>query len=163
MLDRDKFVQKLGPHLAKADGKTIDSPVCGFTNSGTTYCIQRALARRREVVRRINDLDDTDALKVIDDLNEEWKGKNLQITILKDGVLFRHQGGCDMGMPAELCFEDAVSGNASQYQTMKTYGEGLWFGSIKGHLGRLTAIAYATCDQRGWLLAIESHVRQADL
>jgi hypothetical protein len=162
-LDHEKFALKVAPFLAKTDGTTKDSPVCDFTNSGTTYCIQRALAERREVLRAISHCDETDALNIIDRLNEEWKDKNLQITVVKDGRLFRHQGGAPIGMPAEQCFEDAVSENASQYQTMKTYGEGLWFGSIKGHRGRLTAIAYTTLDQRGWLLAIESHIRQSQL
>lgn len=162
-LNLANFIPKLAAHAAKADGRSVDSPVCGFVNSGTTYCIQLALASRREVRNAIAVCSAEEALNIIDTLNESWRHEDRQITVIKDGVLFRHRGGVPLGLPAEQCFEDAVAGNLSQYHTMKTHGEGLWFGSLKGHLGRLTAIAYTTLDERGWLVAIESHVRQADL
>ncbi|MBI4662779.1 MAG: hypothetical protein HY735_28525 [Verrucomicrobia bacterium] len=166
-LERGPFVDKLSAQLTKIDGKTEDSPVSGFANAGLAYCIHRALAGRRQVVRRLKqftvDRDDSSALYEVNRMNQEWAQQSLQVTVIKDDKVLCHQGGVDVGADANLCFEDAIMRNESQYPRMKSYGSGLWLGSMRGHVGRLTAVAYETLPERGWMVVIESHVRQADL
>jgi hypothetical protein len=87
----------------------------------------------------------------------------MQVTILQADRVLRHKMQDYADMEGNLCFKDLVLGNESQYPRMKSYGTGLWLGSIEGHIGRLTAVAYETLHNYGWLVVVEAHVRQGEL
>jgi len=165
-LDRASFSAALEAQLAKVDEKMEDSPVSGFLNSGLSYCIQRALAGRREIKKRLAPFSGIgygeDALVEIDRINQKWAGQQMQVSVIKDDKLLRHQGGMVVREDANNMLKDVIDNNRTQYPRMKSYGEGLWLGSIEGHVGRLTAIAYEKLGQ-DWMIAIEAHVWQGEI
>jgi hypothetical protein len=87
----------------------------------------------------------------------------MQVSIIKDDFLIRHQGGVAVGTNANLLFTDTTMDHQSHYPSMKASGHGIWVGSMPGHIGRLTAVAYETLSSRGWMIAVEAHARQGNL
>ena len=102
------------------------------------------------------------ALREVDKLNEEWRKQGLQVTVFKDDKVLRHTDVAT-GADANLCFKDAIMGLQTRYPLMKSYGEGVWVGSLEGYPGRISAVAYGSLHERRWLVAVEAHVSQGRL
>jgi hypothetical protein len=46
---------------------------------------------------------------------------------------------------------------------MKSDGRGLRLGSVELYSGRITAIAFDSLPERGWLVVVEAHIKQGGL
>lgn len=159
----DAFVQKLNDHLNQLGPALKDSPVSEFAHSGTAYCIHRAFAAKRSLLKLLEGCEMNRAVDIVTRLNEEWRRESLQITVLKDDKIIIHRGEVPIGTEAAQCWKDAAAGGASRYPEMKMAGEGLWLGAIEKIPGRLTACAYESVRKWEWLLVVEAHISQAEL
>lgn len=166
-LDRRSFTEGLEKQLAGLHDDTKDSPVSDFVNLGLAYCISRALACLRiamEQLKRCADLkDDTLPLKLVDQLNGEWRNREVQVTVVQEGKILRHRGEVPPGSDALLCWQDMSMKGQPLYPLMKSNGHGLRLAAIRDCIGRITAIAFDTIPERGWLIVVEAHINQGGL
>lgn len=163
-LDRDFFTEQLRQRMESATEHANDSPVSEFLTSELTYCVNRAFAGRVEVRKRLVSLKDDDAaIAEVDRINREWKEHSRQLVVFKDGKLLRHSDPTLIGKEGISCYTDPMMNNESHYPEMHCHGKGFWLGNVSGYSGRLTAVAYETLIQKGWMIVVETHLRPGDL
>lgn len=171
-LQEGAFVKELKNHLAMVGDEAHDSPVSRFLDSGLFYCVNRALACLQftmDLLRQFPGSQDQESiLKEVDRLNEEWRAREVEITIVCDDKILRHNNtdparSVPVGTPATKGWKDTTMNNQSLYGLMKSNGRGLRLASVELYSGRITAIAFDSLPQRGWLVVVEAHVKQGGL
>ena len=167
-LDVATFGPKLRKHLKSASREAKDSPVASFLSAGLVYCINLAIAAKREALEKI-----TMALKqrrstesILADLKKldaTWAEKRqLTIVDVKLEKVILHRNFPNPNDPT-TGWIDVISGNQSLYPAMKIDGAGLRLASIERIHGRVTAVAYESHPETGWLVVAEAHVQRGQL
>jgi hypothetical protein len=166
-LDQEAFVDELEKHLAKVGDETHDSPVSRFLDSGLFYCVNRASACLHftmDMLRQFSGHQDQEPiLKEVDRLNQGWRAREVEVTIVCEDKILRHTGKVAVGTPANICWKDVTMNGQSLYALMKSDGRGLRLGSVELYSGRITAIAFDSLPERGWLVVVEAHIKQGGL
>jgi hypothetical protein len=168
-LNAESLTLKLKDHLTKAEkDEAEDSPVSNFLSSGLVYCINKALSGKREALEALKrelelDKSGKTALEVVIKINDEWRPRDMQLTVVKNDKILKHRGEVHEGTAADLCWKDMTVNNQSLYPAMKQSGKGFRVGSIEHLHGRITAIAYDTLSEQEWLVVAEAHLRQGQL
>src|SRR4051812_3487356 len=78
----DSFSEGLQRQLGHLNDRLDDSPVSAFLDVGLSMCVNRALAARRNALRKLKLVvgNPDAAMGAIDRLNQEWKSRDMEIT-----------------------------------------------------------------------------------